>query len=130
MIDIDIESPEGEGVESDEEMFERFRQRMQESIVLNFQHGGRPEQWAKKADGTASFLVDTGRLAASVYGTSGSSFAEVATDTPYAIFHQYGTSRMVKRELFLFQEEDIDWLENEVADNAMNKVLNFFAGVA
>lgn len=42
---------------------------------------------AKRRGSVAQILQDTGRLAASIHGTSGPDFAEASTDVSYAVFH-------------------------------------------
>ena len=56
-------------------------------------------------------LVRTGRLRASFVtrarAVRGGSEGAVGTDVPYAVFHQFGTSRMPKREPLGVAQEDV-----------------------
>lgn len=51
-------------------------------------------------------LVDTGFLKKSIYMRSDKEGFMVYTQTPYAVFHQVGTSRFPERPFMGFSEED------------------------
>lgn len=90
-------------------VFEDFKGRMQRSITLNFQQGGRPEAWkiSKRAKGqgrgrnkTGQTLLDTKILCNSLIGPSlngkcivDTDSLEIATNVPYAATHQYGAKK-------------------------------------
>ena len=131
MIDVKIDiTGKEEPVETDEEFFAGIKERMLDSIELNFIHGGRPTRWAnlKRKGNPPSFLVDTGFMASQTLSDSGATWAEVSNDTPYLIYHQEGTANMPRRELFLFQDSDIDFITDAVGEHYANKVISFFSG--
>ncbi|MCP4549242.1 MAG: hypothetical protein GY835_22545 [bacterium] len=82
-------------------------------------HGG--EAWtplalktmrAKTRAGKERMLVWTGRLAGSIQHAVSSTptvlTVTVFTDTPYAIFHQYGAEHLPARPILLFTDSDIE----------------------
>ncbi|MEW5803726.1 MAG: phage virion morphogenesis protein [bacterium] len=87
-------------------VFQDFQGRMQRSIGLNFQRGGRPDPWppskralnrGRGAGKTGQTLRQRGILLNSVTGpgayTAGTDFLEIATNVPYAKTHQYGAEK-------------------------------------
>ena len=127
MIDAAIEiTGDAAPEETEQELWSRIADYLETSVEMNFIQGGRPEMWAQKKDGSASFLVDTGRMASSNQKSFGENFAELSNPTPYAIFHQEGTIRMRQREFMMFQDEDVEWIADEVGEHYQNQILNFF----
>lgn len=67
---------------------------MIERVRRNFIEGGRVSPWTPKRDGSASHLIETGRLFNCLENTWDETFAKVSTTggLPYAAVHQYGGS--------------------------------------
>ncbi|MEI6745544.1 MAG: phage virion morphogenesis protein, partial [Methylococcaceae bacterium] len=72
-------------------------------------------QTIKQRRGTAPYkiLQDKGKLRSSIAFHAGSNFAEVTTDTEYAAFHQFGTSKLTPRPFFPNQTLPRNW-ETEI----------------
>jgi phage virion morphogenesis protein len=68
--------------------------------------------------GTDDPLIDTGALLKSIYMRSDKDGFMVYTQTPYAVFHQMGTSHVPERAFMGFSEEDekkaIELIEKEM----------------
>lgn len=87
------------------------------SVDRNFRSSGRPAQWVplspayarrKLSQGYSSKpLIRTGIMKASIAPKIDSHSFRVGTSLSYARYHQFGTSRMPKREFVLFQAGDI-----------------------
>jgi len=67
------------------------------SVIENFQAGGRPDPWAPLEDSTllakapkTKILIDDGDLFDSIIGDSGEDWARVSSDRIYATTHQFG----------------------------------------
>lgn len=88
-----------------QEIFSEVSDIMYDSVIENFNQGGRP-RWAPLKSGKPSFLTDTHRLRNSFQKKNDDVSAEVSTDTDYAKFHQRGTKWMPMRPMLIFQEED------------------------
>lgn len=87
-------------------VFQDFQGRMQRSISLNFQRGGRPDPWTpsqralargRGANKTGQTLRKSGVLLNSLTGpgayTSGPDFLDISTNVPYAKTHQFGAEK-------------------------------------
>jgi len=68
-----------------------------DSVLENFQAGGRPDAWEELADATllaklpkTKILIDSGDLFDSIHGESGPDWARASTDRVYARIHQEG----------------------------------------
>lgn len=93
-----------------------------------FETGGQGK-WAPLAESTlrqrrgstAQILVDTGRMAGGIHGEAGADYAEVASDTEYAVFHVSSAprSRIPLRNFFDLPEQ--------VYEDAVDAVLAYVA---
>jgi phage gpG-like protein len=70
---------------------------------------------------TAQILVDTGRMAGGIHGEAGADYAEVASDTEYAVFHVSSAprSRIPLRNFFDLPEQ--------VYEDAVDAVIEYVA---
>lgn len=101
----------GVSIEIDQKKFNTFLNRMQkrsrtmtpawkiasaimrESVVENFNAGGRPKKWEESARASkqgGKTLVDTGNLRNSINASSGNNFAKASTNVKYAAIHNFG----------------------------------------
>jgi len=59
-------------------------------VKKNFDAGGRPAKWKKKADGSASHLMKTGRMRSSIHGKVVGKKIRVGTGVKQAAIHHFG----------------------------------------
>jgi phage gpG-like protein len=94
------------------ETVESLAQVMLNEIRTNFGVGGRPDHWENLKKGGPCFLYDTGALLESLTPDSGKRedyyWARVSTDVPYAMFHQFGTEKMPRREFMNLPPEAME----------------------
>lgn len=83
------------------------------------------QSWATKADGAESHLTKTGTLADSFDISADEDGVSIANSTPYAGFHQGGTSRMPERQMVPEDGLPIVWRVriNEAAASALREEL-------
>lgn len=62
-----------------------------------------------RKDGSSEILNDTGRLKKSIAHVATNDYVEITTDTMYAPFHQFGTSKMVARPFMPSQTLPLRW---------------------
>ena len=98
---------------------------MLDSVRLNFYAGGRPEAWDALKSGYPSFLFQTGALLRSIQSGFGPDSAEVGTNTFYAPFLQFGTSKMSERPFLLFQPDDVEQILLMVDKFLFGKTVKF-----
>ena len=94
-----------------------------DTIDLNFQYGGRPQQWGCKKDGTMSRLQDTGALRESIESERFSSGVDIGYGMDYGYYHRTGTAFMQKRDFGEVLEPDLAELE-KIIENALNTWLS------
>jgi phage gpG-like protein len=94
---------------------------MWQSVMENFDSGGRPQSWVAKKNGEPSYLFKSGHLRSSIdYESTKDSF-KVFVDkgtVPYCFAHQFGyMQRNLKaRPYMVFQEEDREFLQSMFAE--------------
>lgn len=96
------------------------------SVDRNFRSSGRPIQWAPLSPAYARRkirqgysprpLIRTGIMKASIAPKVDSHSFRIGTSLAYAGYHQFGTSKMPKREFVLFQASDIMDINKIVLD--------------
>lgn len=79
-----------------------------------------PQTIARRRNNSDKILNDTGRLKGSFAHVATNSHVEITTDTEYAPFHQFGTSKFVARPFFPSATLPQAW-ESDVMD-----VLNLY----
>lgn len=131
MLNIEIQGklPSLDGFEFTNTM-EKVARYMELSIKKNFAEGGRPIGWEQKKDGSPSHLFISGALFNTIGFEFGETFAEAGAMTllPYSWVHQAGFSGTKKNGVFMnmparpyvmFQDEDIDWIEQQFSDDIL-----------
>ena len=74
-----------------------------------------PQTIKRRRNNSDKILNDTGRLKGSFAHVATNSHVEITTDTEYAPFHQFGTSKMVARPFFPSSTLPQEW-ESDVMD--------------
>lgn len=92
------------------------------SVRRNFEEGGRPDAWqpSKRAlREHGKTLIDTARLYNSFFYDAEPDRVTIGTNVPYAPIHHFGKAErhIPRRPFLMFQEEDVDEIEDIVADH-------------
>ncbi len=118
-------------------VFEAVGQQLRSLIIDCFEQEKSPDgiNWAaldpktirQRRNGSNKILQDRTRLLRSIAAPGAviaiNSFAEVTTDVEYAVFHQFGTSKMVARPFFPSEILPQNW-ETEILDIINNHLQN------
>ena len=99
------------------ELLPKIGEYMLDSVSANFRDEGRPERWAERVPPTGAWplLFKTGKLYHSLHSIVGTEEVSVTHETEYGDYLDTGTSKMVARPFLLFQNEDVDHIENMIA---------------
>ena len=113
--------------------FEQIGEALKSNIAMCFREEKSPDgiNWAdldpktikQRRNGSSKILNDTGRLKDSFAHIATNSHVEITTDTMYAPFHQFGTSKMVARPFFPSEILPQNW-ETEILDIINNHLQN------
>ena len=113
--------------------FEQIGEALKRNIAMCFREEKSPDgiNWAaldpktikQRRNGSSKILNDTGRLKDSFAHIATNSHVEITTDTMYAPFHQFGTSKMVARPFFPSEILPQNW-ETEILDIINNHLQN------
>ena len=117
--------------------FEQIGEALKSNIAMCFREEKSPDgiNWAaldpktirQRRNGSNKILQDRTRLLRSIAAPGAviaiNSFAEVTTDVEYAVFHQFGTSKMVARPFFPSEILPQNW-ETEILDIINNHLQN------
>lgn len=114
-------------------VFEEIGEALKSHIGLCFREEKSPDgiNWAaldpktikQRRNGSSKILNDTGRLKDSFSHVATNTFVEVTTDTMYAPFHQFGTSKMPARPFFPNEILPQNW-EIEILETISNHLQN------
>ena len=113
--------------------FEQIGEALKSNIAMCFREEKSPDgiNWAAldpktinhRRNGSSKILNDTGRLKDAFAHSATNSHVEITTDTMYAPFHKFGTSKMVARPFFPSEILPQNW-ETEILDIINNHLQN------
>jgi phage virion morphogenesis protein len=114
-------------------IFESIGQGLRTHIIDCFKQEKSPDgiNWAaldpktirQRRNDSRKILNDTGRLKGSFAHVATNSHVEITTDTEYAPYHQFGTSKMVARPFFPSEILPQNW-ETEILEIINNHLQN------
>ena len=90
------------------------------SVEENFEREGRPDPWMPRIEDPENpwpLLNKTGNLLGSLQAVVHGDVAGVATDVAYALYLDSGTVKMVDRPFMMIQDEDLDQIEEILANH-------------